>query len=51
LLSRADRLVPFPGSEKTMWAEINTVEVPIEQLAVSTYTIPSDFPEADGTLA
>jgi len=24
--------------------------VPIEQLAVSAYTIPTDFPESDGTI-
>ncbi|HKA53608.1 MAG TPA: mandelate racemase, partial [Candidatus Binatia bacterium] len=34
-----------------MGAEINTREVPIERLDVSAYTIPTDFPEADGTLA
>jgi L-alanine-DL-glutamate epimerase-like enolase superfamily enzyme len=28
-----------------------TVDTPIEQLTVSAYTIPTDFPEADGTLA
>ncbi|CCF82966.1 enolase C-terminal domain-like protein [Nitrolancea hollandica] len=27
------------------------VEVPIEQVDVSAYTIPTDFPESDGTLA
>ena len=29
----------------------NTNIIPIERLEVSAYTIPTDFPEADGTLA
>src|SRR5437764_963102 len=28
----------------------STIAVPIEQLGVSAYTVPTDFPESDGTL-
>ena len=30
--------------------QISSERVPIQQIEVSTYTIPTDFPEADGTL-
>lgn len=33
-----------------MRAEISTSAVPVERLEVSAYSIPTDFPESDGTL-
>ena len=34
-----------------MTATATRVGAPIDQLGVAAYTIPTDFPEADGTLA
>src|SRR5205807_3525164 len=42
---------PPGGRQGVTLATVPRVELPVEQLEVAAYTIPTDAPEADGTLS
>jgi len=35
---------------ETAWRLVTQSHIPIDRIEVSTYTVPTDFPESDGTL-